>query len=160
MMKVDDFHEIEVVELHSTVHRTLSELLTCFRELEFTIHEDVASLDRKGDVPLWQHSSIVEVTIQCDCEEVFGFDEGEWNAIQLKYLYATLPHELTERFIDIVSGISKVLLLPIEYQGCQIDEIGLRQRFAQIRTDLLAKTGEEAGSEALAILIHQSYPRR
>jgi hypothetical protein len=160
MISYEHLHEVEHVELLSPARRPVSELLPAFEGLGFTIHDDVVTLDRTGKIPPWQSSTIVAVHVQCDGEDVYGFDEGEWNVIQLRYLFASLPYELSEKFVDVAFNVSKNLFTPVVYKGAEIDAEGLRARFAQVRADLLARTREDAGSEALAILIHSTYPRR
>jgi hypothetical protein len=81
----------------------LGELIRFFRSQGFALHDDVVSLDRKGKVPPWQHSSIVEVQTEFCGEEVFGLDEdGLWDCLSLKFLVASLPFELVERFVQTV----------------------------------------------------------
>lgn len=158
-MSIPQLHEIEQVELVSSVRKSLSELLVIFRSLNFTLHDDVVSLDRKERVPPWQHSSIVEIQIQLDGVDVYGFDEGSWNLIRLQYLYATLPYVLTETFIDVAFAVSDRLLLPVMFHGAPVDKSTLRHSLSRIRDELITETGEEPGSKGLAILIHSTYPR-
>ncbi|PQO30430.1 hypothetical protein DTL21_24050 [Bremerella cremea] len=158
-MDYEYLHEIECVELRSVAKRPVTELLPEFRSLGFTLHDDVVSLDRKGKIPPWQHTSIVEVEVQCEGDEVFGFEEGEWDVLQLKYLFATLPFELADRFIDVVFQLAGKLEASVTYRGVEVDASGLKERFAFICDELLSETGEDAGSEGLAILIHSTYPR-
>ncbi len=159
-MSYEYLHEVERVELCSQVARPTAELPLIFRKLGFTFHDDVVSFDRHGKMPPLQHSSIVEVEVLRNGEEVFGFDDGEWDAIRLKYLFATLPYELVDTFVKVAFSVSKELVLPLRYSGTIVDEMTLQRHFAEIRKDLLGQTGEDAGSERLAILIHSSYPRR
>jgi hypothetical protein len=156
----ESLHEVEYVELRMPSLRPVSELLDEFEDLGFTLHDDVVSLDRTDRTPPWQHSSIVEVEVRCDGEEVFGFDEGAWDVVRLKYLFATLPFELADTFIDAVFELSKRLSTPLIYRGNEIDANGLKARFAQVRSEVLASTGEDAGSEGLAILIQSMYRQR
>ena len=160
MMNYEYLHEVEHVEIRSPIPRPISELAPIFRSLGFTFHEDIVSLDRQERMPPWQHSSVVEVEVLCGGEEIFGFDEGQWDTIRIKYLFASLPFELTDKFVEIAFLMSKEIAIPLERAGETIDEKSLRERFAWIRKELLDQTGEEAGSEGLAILIHSTYPRR
>jgi hypothetical protein len=159
-MNYEYLHEVEQLEICSPVHRPITELAPIFRKLGFTFHDDIVSLDRQERVPPWQHSSIVEIEVLCGGEEVFGFDEGEWDTILIKYLFASLPFELTDKFVEIAFLLSKEFSLPLMQAGATIDEMWLRQRLTWIRQELLDQTGEEAGSEGLAIQIHSTYPRR
>lgn len=159
-MNYEYLHEVEHVELPTPIKRPVAELLSVFKSLGFAIHDDVASLDRNEKIPPWQHSSIVEVKVQRDGEEVFGFEEGEWDELRCEYLFAYLPYELTERFVEVVFALSRLLSTPVKYRGACVDEHELKDRFTQIRADLLSETGVDAGSEWLAILIHGTYPRR
>lgn len=154
------FHEVEVVELRSPSPRPLAELLAVFTSQGFALHDDVVSLDRTGKVPPWQHPSIVEVEVLHQGEEVFGFGEGAWDTIELKYLLASLPPESINRFIDVVAATSDQLGLAPEFGGEKVTIDALRREFTRIRDEVLSETGEKAGSEGLAILIHSTYPRR
>ncbi|MEZ6140755.1 MAG: hypothetical protein R3B84_09310 [Zavarzinella sp.] len=159
-MNYEYLHELEEVELCVSDARPISELLPIFRKLGFTFHDDVVSLDRPVRVLPWQHSSVVEIEILFNGKEVFGFDEGKWDTIRLKYLFATLPYELADMFVETAIAVGKELCLPLRHAGVTIDETSLRQRFSIIRMELFDNTGEEPGSEGLAILIQSTYPRR
>ena len=159
-MDYDKLHEVEVVTLRSESPRPLSELLPIFTSQGFTLHDDVVSLDRGDQVPPWQHAAVVEVECQLQGQEVFGFDEGEWDAVLLKYLFASLPYQFVDQFIDVVDATSKRLGLHPEFHGRLVDRESLKEEFDRIRNELILETGEEAGSEQLAILIHSTYPRR
>jgi len=158
-MLYDYLHEAEVVELQSETPRPLSELLQLFTSLGFTIHDDVVSQDRKDTVLPWQHSSVVEVETQLRGEEVFGFDNGEWDVILLRYLFASLPFENVDKFIENAVKIRNRLGLQLIFRGKPIESESLRCEFGKIRDGLLAETGSVAGSEELAILIDSTYPR-
>ncbi len=159
-MTYEYLHEVEQVEITTPVRRPLAELLPLFPQLGFKRHDDVVSLDRKGRIPPWQHSAIVEIETRCNGKEMFGFHEGEWDSILLRYLFATLPYELTNTFVDITYAVSRKLSLPVKQHGVEIDDATLRERFSKTRADLTSETGMDAGSEELAILIHSTYPRR
>ena len=159
-MDYEKLHEVEVVTLRSESPRPLSELLPIFTSQGFTLHDDVVSLDRGDQVPPWQHAAVVEVECQLEGQEVFGFDEGEWDAVLLKYLFASLPYQFVDQFIDVVDAISKRLGLQPEFHGRLVDRESLKEEFDRIRNELILETGEEAGSEQLAILIQSTYPRR
>ena len=113
MTDYDYLHEIEHVELRSAFRRPLSELLPLFKELGFTLHYDVLTLDREGTIPPWESSSIVSVETRCTGKDVSDFDDGEWDTIRLSYLFATLPFYLTSIFVDIAFTVAKRLFLPI-----------------------------------------------
>jgi hypothetical protein len=152
-------HELEFVEFRSEFPRRISELVPVFKSCGFTFHDDVVSIDRKGRVPPWQHSSIVEVVIRRDGEEVFGFEQGEWDVIRLEYLFASLPFALVDDFIDAVSAIADRLGIVPTFQGEPVASVDLKRRLVEVREDLIRATGEDAGSEPLAIFIHSTYPR-
>ena len=81
-MEFEYLHEVVCVELQSTVSRPLFELSQVFENLEFTLHDDVVIFDRNGNIPLWQRTSVISVEITLEGEEVFGFEEGEWDTIR------------------------------------------------------------------------------
>ena len=159
-MSADLFHEEECIEFRAEIARPVRELRSLFKRLGFTFHDDVVSLDREGSIPPWQHTSIVEVEIQREGKELVGLNEGTWDTVQLKYLFATLPFELTDLFIATVEQVSAELRIAPRFNGIQTTISDLKQRFKQINSELLENTGETAGSESLAILIQSSYPRR
>lgn len=152
-------HEIELVELRSSTPRRIADLVPIFKSCGFTFHDDVVCLDREGKVPPWQHPSVVEVEIQLNGDEVYGFDSGMWELIQLKYLFASLPFELTEQFAKAVFCVSEALGIPPEHNGQKVTKTDLLKSFELSRLELVGETGEDAGSEGLAIFIHSTYPR-
>ncbi|QDU50174.1 hypothetical protein [Gimesia panareensis] len=159
MINYEYLHELEAVELSSVTKRSVNELLPVFVSLGFTLHDDIVSLDRKDTVPPWQHTSVVEVEVCCGEEEVFGFKKGEWDTLCMKYLFASLPFEFTDRFIEVVFQLSEELGTSVKYQGAGVNAKELTRLFTDIRDELVSETGEIAGSEGLAILIHSTYPR-
>lgn len=160
MTNYTHLYEVEQVEICLKVPRPIAELAPIFLKLGFTFHDDIVSLDRHERIPPWQHSSVVEIELLFRGDEVYGFDEGEWDTMRIKYLFASLPFELSDKFLEIAFLIGNELSLPLTQAGAAIDQMWLRQRFNWIRQELLDKTGEEPGSEGLAILIHSTYPRR
>lgn len=159
-MNYEYLHEVEIVELRTSTPRPISELLPVFDRLGFELHDDLVSFDRKEKIPPWQHSSIAEVEVQYNHEEIFGFDEGEWTTLRLKYLFASLPYELAEKFFKITFALSEQLATPVYFRGSIVSASELSFRFNQVRDELLSETGQDAGSEQLAILIQSTYPRR
>ncbi len=153
-------HEVEIVAFQSPTSRPLAELLTVFLGQGFTLHDDIVSLDRKDRSPPWQHCSLVEVEVRHGGVEVFGFDEGSWDLIELKYLFASLPYDNVKRFLEVVATTSGLLGIPPEFKGEKTTLDSLASEFSRIRDELRANTGEDAGSEGLAILIQSTYPRR
>jgi hypothetical protein len=158
-MEYSYLHEAERVRLRSATPRPRLELLEVLTSQGFSLHEDVLSLDRGGKIPPWQHPSIVEITVFHEDEEVFGFDEGVWDAIELNYLFASLPFENVERFLAIVAATCERLSLCPEFRGKTTTVESLRVEFDRIRDEVQSQTGETPGSEGLAILIHSTYPR-
>jgi hypothetical protein len=152
-------HELEFVEFKSVLPKRIPELVPVFRSCGFTFHDDVVSVVRKGRVPPWQHSSVVEVVVQRNGEEIFGFEQGEWDTIRLEYLFASLPFDLVDEFLYVVTAIADKLGIPPTFRGERVAPIDVKRRFLEAREDLIRETGEDAGSERLAILIHATYPR-
>lgn len=159
-MNYDFFHEIEIVAFRPPVPRPRSEVAKILLPLGFTRHDDVVSLDRTGDVPPWQHGSIVEVATHLDGREVYGFGRGKWDRLELKYLFAFLPFELTETFVTVVVATGKLLGLSPEFRGTAIDAVGLRTAFLAMKDELLAESGDDPGSKCLRSFIESTYPRR
>lgn len=160
MMDFENLHEDECLSLVPVKKRPLTELKSVFKSHGFTFHDDLVSLDRKGRIPPWQHPSTVEVEVTCEGDEVFGFDSGEWDLIRLKYLFATLPYSESEEFIRTAFSLANALELSVFYDGAPTTPTDLKDRFSNIRDKLIVETGEDVGSEGLAILIHKTYHRR
>lgn len=158
-MNYDHLHEVEVVEFHATEPRPLSELLPLFKSLGFTLHDDVLSLDRSGKIPPWQHASTVEVEVLCNGVEVFGFESGKWDTLQLQYLFASLPTGEADKFLAIIDSLTTALGITPHYQGLETNTAALKVEFERILTVLHDETGYSPGSEGLAILIQATYPR-
>lgn len=152
-------HEVEAIEFRAKKPRPRSELLGVFLSQGFNLHDDLVSLDRTGKVPPWQHSSIVEVEVQLHGNEVFGFEDGDWDKVILKYLFASLPITCAKAFIRVVNLTGEKLgIIPV-YKGNEFDQDFLEGEFKRVQEDLISETGEEPGSEGLAILIQSTYPR-
>jgi len=159
MSKFDYLHEVEVASFTARSPRPLIELLGFFKSQGFTLHDDVVSLDRKGKLPPWQHSSIVEVQTELQGEEVFGFEEGSWDCLKLKYLFASLPFELVDRFIRVVENTRDFLSISPEFLGKLVSGADLKLEFEHFKKEVVSEIGDEPGSESLAIFIQTTYPR-
>lgn len=159
MKDYDYLHEIEVVTFQLSSPRPVRELLRLFTSQGFDLHDDVFSLDRKDRVLPWQHSSIAEVAIECGGREVFEFQDGVWDCLKLKYLFATLPFECVESFVQVVVAASRALGIIPEFRGRPTNTIELRNEFERMKAELIAEVGDEPGSESVAIFIRTTYPR-
>lgn len=152
-------HEKEIVSFHADPPRPRSLLWKCFSEQGFTKHKDIVYLARPPGAPVWQSRSTVEVSVNLGGVEKFGFGTSRWDELQLQYLFAHLPFEEHERFIAAVERTSDLLQLLPHYRGAVATAQRLREEFAKAREEVLQTTGEEPGSEVLAILILDTYPR-
>ncbi len=160
LMDYSYLHEVELVELVAATPRSVVALVPVLKSCGFTFHDDVVSLDRNGRIPPWQHSSVVEVEIQRDGKEVFGFERGQWDSIQLKYLFASLPFDLVDEFLKAVIAVADQLGITPTRHGRNVTADDLKKAFSEVREELIRETGDDAGSEGLAIFIHSTYPRR
>src|SRR5262249_49290027 len=125
MSEFEYLHELEGVVFQSDAAKPLTELWPIFRAHGFARHDDVVSLDLGGSVPPWQHSSIVEVQVLYEGEEVFGFDEGLWDTVRLEYLFASLPFEFVGTFVNTVEQISRDLGISPSYRSAPADSDSL-----------------------------------
>lgn len=158
-MDLDKLHEEEIALLGSPRRRPMQELRRELRSNGFALYDDVWSLDRTDAVPAWQHGSIVEIDILKDGHEVYD-DDVEWDAVRLRYLFASLPRDFIAEFIDVVRKLSRSLSLAVTVNRKSIDEDELTEYFEQCAEELLDEFGEYPGSESLAIFIQSTYPRR
>lgn len=159
-MAYEYFHEVETIDLRHSQAQLTSDLLPVFRRRGFTLHEDVLSLDREGAIPPWQNSSIVDVEVVHNDQDVYDFEEALWSTLRLKYLFASLPFEFVDQFIDVAYALSQELGTSLTFRGRNIDRGELKAHFERFRDEVLTTTGEDVGSEGLAILIYSTYPRR
>ncbi len=159
-MAYEFFHEVEAVDLQSVSERRTSELVRVLEKHGFTLHEDVFSFDRKCSTPPWQHDSVIELEVLHNDQEVYDFEEGLWSTLRLKYLFASLPFEFVDQFIEVAYALSQELGTSLMFRGRNIDRGELKAHFERYRDEVLSMTGDDVGSEGLAILIHATYPRR
>lgn len=157
-IRFERLHEIESVRFQSKEERPLSELTSCLLRLGFTRHDDVFSFDRADKIMPWQHGSICEVHAYSGEIEVYG-DEGYWDAFELRYLFAFLPIGLVAYFENIVFQVCECLQIAPTVNGQLVGRRELRRILEVFAADLMDECGEEPGTEALAILIAESYPR-
>jgi hypothetical protein len=151
-------HEVEVVSFVASAPRRVSTIGKFLRQLGFSLHDDVFSFDRKGRIPPWQHSSIVEVKFIRQGIELFDVD-GEWDQLDFEYLYASLPEQYVQIYLDLVRKISIFLDLEPVHNGEIVSFDSLELIFRECAQDLEREYGETAGSESLAIMVQMTYPR-
>lgn len=158
MIDLERLHEVVSVTLEPAELRQSSELASCLSSLGFSNHGDLFSLDRRDSVPPWQHASIVEVYVYRSGEVVY--DEKGWDKIRLDYLFAFLPVELSDVFIDVAFAVSDVLGVPVLYRKEVVERDELASALKRFSDELMEDWYETPGSEELAILIAGTYPRR
>lgn len=151
-------HEVECVEYSATVPVRMGVLHNALSSLRFCLHEDVYSLDRKGRIPPWQHPSIAEVHVYLGDKDVYGV-AGEWNRVELRYLFPVLPVECWRGFRTAAIELSHRLDIPMVHNGLVVDGDGLDDCFRLWCNELQRVYGETPGSESLAIYIQGTYPR-
>jgi hypothetical protein len=151
-------HESESVHL-LLGHRVLvAELRPHFIEAGFTEEDDFFFLPRQDGCYPWQSNDIVTVDFfdgdrQVDCDGVC--DRAHFN-----YLFASLPAAHIATFVSTLGWFRGVLGGELEHRSEMLDPDGVRSKFDGYIRDLLDEVNEQPGSESLAILIQDSYPRR
>jgi hypothetical protein len=151
-------HESESVHLQLGRHVSVAELRTHFVEAGFREADDFFYLPRQDNCRPWQSEEIATADFfdgdqQVECE-------GICDRVHFSYLFASLPAEHIATFISALGWFRDALGGELEHRGERLDLEGLRSRFDSYRQDLLDEVYEHPGSESLAILIHESYPRR
>lgn len=159
MTRFEYLHEVETVTFRTSSPRPLREAKDVFISCEFKLHDDVLSIDRDEPFPVWQHSSIAEVEFQLAGREVFGFSRGKWDSVHVEYLFSSLPFDCLTDYLKAISTLSDLLQIQPEYMGKVKSVAEIRDAMLRHREELLEHTGEEPGSETLAILVHSTYPR-
>jgi hypothetical protein len=151
-------HEIETVILVLGREVAVAELSDAFTSADFTEYDDFFTLLRTGSCPPWQTESIVtaefflgesQVDFEASCDRV-GFD----------YLLASLPGEFIPMFLGAVQRFHGAFGGELWHRDERVDASRLRELFDSYVRDIDTELAEQPGNELLAILIHQSYPRR
>lgn len=151
-------HERESVHLILGRRVPVAELRRHFVEAGFTEEDDFFFLPRLDSRLPWQSEDIAtadffDLDHQVDCD-------GVCDRVHFSYLFASLPAEHIVTFISTLGWFHGVLGGALEHRGERLDLDGLRSRFDSYLHDLLDEVYEQPGSEPLAILIQESYPRR
>ena len=158
-MLFDRLHEAETVTLTSHEDRPIAALQLILLSLGFILHEDVFSMDRVDKCPPWQSTLIIQVELLLNGIEVFDLD-GNWNELRLRYLFASVPSDLIDRFCDTVMELARRLQLTPHLNGHPITRKELDDHFRKCLEELESEFGETPGSESVAILIQSTYPRK
>ena len=152
-------HEVETVTFRPSTQRPLREAKVALAACGFARHDDVMSLDRDRPFPVWQHSSIAEIEFRLAGREVFGFARGQWDCMHVEYLFSSLPFECLTVFLNTISAVADLFHIQPEYMSETMSVPSIRDAMLRHREELLENTGEEPGSEALAIFVNSTYPR-
>ena len=152
-------HEMETVQFVVEPEQRIRSLGSHFRGLGFRRHDDLFVMDRPRPTPPWQPTSLVEVRFQRGGVETFEVQNGWFDTLCLHFLLASLPFEFAETFVAVVEQTSRFLGVPGRYRSADVTALQLMSHLRECRMELLDRTGEEPGSEALAILILDTYPR-
>ena len=156
-MDFSSLHEIESVRLISHEPRPYSDLSDCLSRFGFARHDDVFSLDRT-DAPLpWQHSAVIEARTLINGEEVY---EDVWDTVSLDYLFAFLPADYIDLYVETIFRVADCLELAPIFRDAPVDRIQLRAKLQSFVVELASEYGERPGSESLAVLIAETYPRK
>ena len=126
-------HESEVIEFRSPVSKPCSELWKSLKDTGFNLAEDVWFLQRDEPVENWQSVSYGSVSVFFQNEELFLTTEEandpdekpQWDKVEIKYLLATLPEEMVDRFVAKIESLAVKLELPIRYKNEEISAANL-----------------------------------
>lgn len=151
-------HESESVHLLLGRRVPVAELRTHFIEAGFVEEDDFFFLPRQDGQHPWQSEDIVTADFfdgdqQVDCE-------GICDRVHFSYLFASLPATHIATFISTLGWFRGALGGELEHRSEKLDPDGVRSKFDGYLRDLIDEIYEQPGSESLAILIQDSYPRR
>jgi hypothetical protein len=162
------YHESKEVLLKSKSPLLINTLINVLNNLNFKTEDelDVRWVERADKVEKWQDEDIATLEIIknnqvlrfYEDEEFDDVKNEEWDAIKLKSGFAIIPFAVTEKFLEIISILSKTFDLEIVHDGIVMNENELLDKFKQYK-DELTKELDEPGSEFVKIMIQQSYPR-
>lgn len=161
----DELHEKETVRLVGKQAQQRSLLHAYLKDRGFTSEDDFYFLDRPDKPQPWQSISLITVDIFLNGEAVYETEEdinesesSFWDELDVSYLLASLPVEYVKIFCEEVSALCIGFDLQCKHGGEILDYTSLLERFQRIVTELSESFGEP-GSEDLAILIQEMYPR-
>jgi len=151
-------HEIETVSLVLGRRVAIKDLSQAFLERGFTEIDDFFTLSRTETCPRWQTDSIITVQFFLGSEQVDL--DSSCDSIRFDYLFAFLPSDFIPVFIAAIRHFAESFGGELRHRDERVDADRLQELFDSYVRDIDAEVAEPPGSELLAILIEQSYPRR
>ena len=156
MIKIDIYHERLDIIFYSSIPREISEYVLAAKSAGLTYQEDLFVLNRKGNIPPWQHQSIVECSTFLKGKEIFG-KRGKWDRIVFSFLFASLPESCWNEFNVVVFKFSDAINIKPKFNDKYINFNELSDVFIAFKQELINKFNLSPGSEELAIIINSSY---
>jgi len=151
-------HEIETVSLVLGRRVAVKDLSQAFLERGFTEVDDFFTLSRTDACPAWQIDSIITAQFLLSSEQVDL--DSSCDSIRFDYLLASLPSDFIPVFIGAIRGFAESFGGELRHRNERVYADRLLELFGSYVRDIDAEVAEQPGSELLAILIEQSYPRR
>lgn len=164
-INLSKLHESESVTLllSSPLHpKSIAQTLGA---IGFEYCDDFCFLPRSDTAEQWQSSNIATVTFfQGDTEVNYYFDdvvadEPLCDRLVFEYLFASLPPCFIKRFLDIIRESQLLLLGVLEHRGRHTDIQSLEVIFGTYLDEVGEELAEKPGSEFLARIISDFYPR-
>ena len=159
------FHEKEIVQLKAPMPLQRKDLHEYLLSEGFKSEDDFYYLDRNDRVKPWQSINIYTVDIYLGEEAIYETKKdiyetggGSWNRLEASYLLASLPDSYIEYFCKNVFAIAERFGLQVYHHNIEKNKKDLIDTFASYAKKLSEKYSEP-GSEDLAILIQDTYPR-
>jgi hypothetical protein len=163
---MNPYHEAERIELHAGTPRLRKELHGFLKDRGFRSIDDFYVLPRRGRVMPWQSQDIVVLDVRLAGNAVYEAREdiaegtaGAWDCLQLKYPMASVPSECLSVFVSHAAALASHFDLAIRYQDHEMPLDDVARELASI-ADHLSENWFDPGSENLALLILDEYPRR
>jgi len=160
----EDFHEKEEIRLSASESKSPSELHVFLKGRGFTSEDDFFYLDRRDTPESWQAISVISINVYWQGVAVDDTDDDtaeaprQWDELRVEYLLASLPPAFIDQCVLECEALADRFGLRIQLNGDPMKPGELRSALRDV-ADGLAEQWYEPGSEALGILIAESYGR-
>jgi hypothetical protein len=159
MTDLNKVHEKETFTLKSSASLSWAAVEPAMTCLGFTLTDDFAELLRIDDPLPWQSETLVTCTFLSHGKEVYP-DETGFDCLECSILVATLPEEHIATAIQAIHQLADEFSLSVLYHGKAIARPESSKLLKIWLSDILAESGDKAGSESVRIVIEMEYQKK
>lgn len=159
MIDLRKVHEIERFDLASPAAFSWQSVQPILAKLGFTFRDNFAELMRGDSSQPWQSEAVVSCEFLAGGKQIYP-DEIDFDLIRVSVLVASLPEEQAISAIHLLHLVAEQLAVPVCYLGRAVSRDACLALVRSWHSDILAETGDVAGSESVGILIAMEYDRK